>query len=72
MTSVGSVNNPHFPERQLNIYITAIWDNRCTFHTATHDYDGLGERAGHRAVGIAEVPYLDPHSESRSEALLKA
>ncbi|KAI1200886.1 taurine catabolism dioxygenase [Nemania serpens] len=49
----------------------AIWDNRCTFHTATHDYDGLGERAGHRAVGIAEVPYLDPNSQSRSEALRK-
>ncbi|KAI1822014.1 taurine dioxygenase family protein [Xylaria intraflava] len=49
----------------------AIWDNRCTFHTATHDYDGLGDRVGHRAVGIAEVPYLDPHSLSRSEASSK-
>lgn len=59
--------------RETNLYcfIVAIWDNRCTFHTATHDYDGLGERAGHRAVGIAEVPYLDPNSQSRSEALRK-
>ncbi|KAI1642317.1 taurine catabolism dioxygenase [Daldinia loculata] len=47
----------------------AIWDNRSTFHTATHDYDRLGERDGHRAVGIAEVPYLDPNSKSRREDL---
>ncbi|KAI8952010.1 taurine dioxygenase family protein [Xylaria longipes] len=46
----------------------AIWDNRCTFHTATYDYDGLGDRVGHRAVGIAEVPYLDPNSSSRLES----
>ncbi|KAI0154602.1 taurine dioxygenase family protein [Xylariaceae sp. FL1272] len=49
----------------------AIWDNRCTFHTATHDYDGLGDRTGHRAVGIAEVPYLDPGSSSRYESSLR-
>ncbi|KAJ4988289.1 alpha-ketoglutarate-dependent sulfonate dioxygenase 3 [Stagonosporopsis vannaccii] len=47
----------------------AIWDNRSAFHTATHDYEGLGERFGNRAVGIGEAPYLDPNSRSRTEAL---
>ncbi|KAJ5523867.1 hypothetical protein N7494_010517 [Penicillium frequentans] len=47
----------------------AIWDNRSAFHTATFDYEGLGERFGHRAVGIGEKPYLDPNSKSRTEAL---
>ncbi|ORY70512.1 taurine dioxygenase family protein [Pseudomassariella vexata] len=47
----------------------AIWDNRSAFHTATFDYEGLGERFGNRAVGIGEVPYLDPASKSRTEAL---
>ncbi|KAJ5614682.1 taurine dioxygenase family protein [Penicillium herquei] len=48
----------------------AIWDNRSAFHTATFDYEGLGERFGHRAVGIGEKPYLDPNGLSRTEALL--
>ncbi|KAF2207358.1 hypothetical protein CERZMDRAFT_51315 [Cercospora zeae-maydis SCOH1-5] len=47
----------------------AIWDNRSAFHTATFDYDGLGDRIGNRAVGIGETPYLDPNSKSRSEEL---
>jgi hypothetical protein len=47
----------------------AIWDNRSVFHSATFDYDDLGERFGNRAVGIGEVPYLDPSSRSRTEAL---
>ncbi|KAM0706902.1 hypothetical protein Q7P35_006232 [Cladosporium inversicolor] len=47
----------------------AIWDNRSAFHTATFDYEGLGERFGHRAVGIGEAPYLDPNSTLRSESL---
>ncbi|KAH9909639.1 alpha-ketoglutarate-dependent sulfonate dioxygenase [Xylariomycetidae sp. FL2044] len=50
----------------------AIWDNRSAFHTATFDYDGLGERFGNRAVGIGEAPYLDPNSKSRREALAQA
>lgn len=29
----------------------------------------LGERSGNRAVGIGEVPYFDPQSTSRAEAL---
>ncbi|KAH8695607.1 alpha-ketoglutarate-dependent sulfonate dioxygenase [Talaromyces proteolyticus] len=47
----------------------AIWDNRSVFHSATFDYEGLGERFGHRAVGIGEKPYLDPASKSRMAAL---
>ncbi|PIA97854.1 Alpha-ketoglutarate-dependent taurine dioxygenase [Cercospora beticola] len=47
----------------------AIWDNRSAFHTATFDYDGLGDRIGNRAVGIGEAPYFDPNSKSRSEDL---
>lgn len=47
----------------------AIWDNRSVFHTATYDYDGLGDRFGNRAVGIGEKPYLDPESSSRRVAL---
>ena len=39
------------------------------FHSATFDYDGLGERFGNRVVGIGEPPYLDPNSVSRTEAL---
>ncbi|KAK4543052.1 hypothetical protein LTR36_005829 [Oleoguttula mirabilis] len=52
-----------------NEHDIAIWDNRCVFHSATFDYEGLGERFGHRAVGIGEAPYLDPNSQSRTEAL---
>ena len=46
----------------------AIWDNRSTFHTATLDY-GNADREGNRAVSLGEVPYLDPKSRSRREAL---
>jgi alpha-ketoglutarate-dependent taurine dioxygenase len=49
----------------------AFWDNRSVFHSATNDYDGLGERTGHRAVGIGEKPFFNPDSQSRSEALGK-
>lgn len=52
--------------------VAAIWDNRSFFHTATFDYDGLGERLGNRAVGIGEAPYLDSNSKSRSEVLAHA
>jgi hypothetical protein len=38
------------------------------FHSATFDYDGLGERFGNRVVGIGEKPYLDPNSASKAEA----
>ncbi|KAK7043318.1 taurine catabolism dioxygenase [Favolaschia claudopus] len=45
----------------------AIWDNRCTMHTATIDYAGL--RQGDRVVSVGERPYLDPDSGSRRESL---
>ncbi|KAK7039400.1 taurine catabolism dioxygenase [Favolaschia claudopus] len=45
----------------------AIWDNRCTFHTATNDYSG--RRQGNRVVSIGEKPYFDPTSKSRRVAL---
>lgn len=51
---------------------TAIWDNRSAFHSATFDYEGLGERFGNRAVGIGERPYFDANSKSRTEALAEA
>ncbi|KAI9650680.1 hypothetical protein NHQ30_000702 [Ciborinia camelliae] len=47
----------------------AIWDNRSTFHTATDDLEGQGERYGVRAVSVGEKPFLDPESRSRREAL---
>lgn len=47
----------------------AIWDNRSTFHTATYDIEGLGERYGVRAVSIGEIPYFDPESKSKTEDL---
>ena len=55
--------------RWQNVNDIAIWDNRSTFHNATYDYDGLGDRAGNRAVGVGERPYFDPESKSRREAL---
>jgi hypothetical protein len=47
---------------------TAIWDNRCTFHSATYDHEGYGIREGYRACGVGERPYLDPNSTGRREA----
>lgn len=47
----------------------AIWDNRSVFHAATPDYDGLGDRAGVRAVSLGEKPFFDPSSTSRRQEL---
>lgn len=47
----------------------AIWDNRSSFHCATFDFAGLGDRGGNRAVSVGERPYFDPSSKSRREAL---
>ncbi|KAJ6144556.1 hypothetical protein N7470_008451 [Penicillium chermesinum] len=55
--------------RWLNPNDLAIWDNRSVYHAATWDYEGLGPRTGHRAVGLGERPYFDPKSKSRREAL---
>ncbi|KAE8359233.1 putative alpha-ketoglutarate-dependent sulfonate dioxygenase [Aspergillus caelatus] len=49
----------------------AIWDNRSTYHAATWDYEEIGPRAGHRAVSLGEVPFYDPASTGRREALEK-
>lgn len=46
----------------------AIWDNRCTFHTATLDY-GNDRRQGNRVVSLGERPFFDPSSKSRREVL---
>ncbi len=51
------------------LILLAIWDNRSVFHSATFDYEELGERFGNRAVGIGEAPYFDANSKSRTEAL---
>ncbi|CAI7616195.1 unnamed protein product [Penicillium glandicola] len=45
----------------------AIWDNRSVYHTATNDYDG--KRQGNRVVSLGEIPYFDPLSKSRRQAL---
>ncbi|KAI4217422.1 MAG: hypothetical protein LQ351_000017 [Letrouitia transgressa] len=58
--------------RWQNANDVAIWDNRSVYHVATPDYEGLGERLGHRAVGLGERPYLDPNGKSRREALGEA
>ncbi|KAH9907199.1 TfdA family taurine dioxygenase [Xylariomycetidae sp. FL2044] len=48
----------------------AIWSNACTLHAATPDTHLVaGVRVGVRASGIGEVPYLDPASTGRREAL---
>jgi alpha-ketoglutarate-dependent taurine dioxygenase len=46
----------------------AIWDNRSTFHAATHDLDEI-KRTGTRSVSLGERPYLDPKSTGRREGL---
>lgn len=58
----------------MNVLLTpfkAIWDNRSVYHAATWDYEEIGPRTGHRAVGLGERPYLDPNSTGRREALAK-
>lgn len=49
----------------------AIWDNRSTFHAATHDLDEI-KRTGTRSVSLGERPYLDPKSTGRREGLKAA
>ena len=49
--------------------VVEIWDNRRVYHAATPDFEGRGERLGHRAVSIGERPFLDVESKSRLEAL---
>ncbi|KAF5010303.1 hypothetical protein FDECE_3553 [Fusarium decemcellulare] len=56
-------------QRWQNPNDIAIWDNRSVFHSATFDYDGLGDRFGNRVVGIGERPYFDEKSGSKRETL---
>ncbi|TAQ91175.1 hypothetical protein B7494_g545 [Chlorociboria aeruginascens] len=64
-------NNPDLQVRHHweNPNDMAIWDNRCVWHAAIHDHGGQGLRKGIRCLGVAEVPYLDPASKSRKQAL---
>ena len=66
---LGQLGDPRDINMTDLLTIQAIWDNRSVFHAATFDYEGLGERFGHRVVGIGEQPYLDPNSRSKAEAL---
>lgn len=52
-----------------NVNDIAIWDNRSTFHTATNDIEGFGERYGVRTVSVGEKPFFDAESRGRREAL---
>ena len=48
----------------------AVWDNRCTLHTASYDYSEA--RAGDRVCSLGEAPYLDLSSTGRREFEAKA
>ncbi|GAA6041483.1 hypothetical protein JCM8097_001898 [Rhodosporidiobolus ruineniae] len=48
---------------------SALWDNRVSIHAAVFDYEGKEPRHGTRVSSLAEVPYFDPKSPSRREAL---
>lgn len=63
----------HVRHRWLNNNDMAIWDNRCSVHTATPDHvgQGLGSRVGVRAASIGERPYFDPSACGKREALVR-
>lgn len=66
------INNNHDLRARVhweNVNDIAIWDNRSTFHQPTYDFEGLGGRAGNRVVSCGEVPYYDPASTGRQEAI---
>jgi hypothetical protein len=43
--------------------------SRISIHAAVYDYEGEEPRHGTRVSSLAEVPYFDPASKSRREAL---
>lgn len=48
-------------ERSICKLDAATWDNRNVFSTPLlggNDYSKLGDRMGHRAVGVGEKPYF--------------
>lgn len=57
---IGSLHPGHREQGSRTNLMAAIWDNRSVFHTATFDYNGLGDRFGNRAVGLGE--YVSPTS----------
>ncbi|KAL6796275.1 alpha-ketoglutarate-dependent taurine dioxygenase [Trichoderma sp. SZMC 28013] len=48
---------------------SAIWDNRCTLHTASWDYENAAERHGTRVTTLAEEPFFDEKAITRRQAL---
>ncbi len=48
---------------------SALWDNRISQHSATWDYENGEPRHGTRVTALGEVPFLDPKSTGRREAL---
>ncbi|KAJ4322334.1 hypothetical protein N0V94_002443 [Neodidymelliopsis sp. IMI 364377] len=53
-------------------FLNVIYENhdlQVRFKWKSENDLGLGERFGNRAVGIGEVPFLDPNSRSRTEVL---
>ncbi|KAI0146878.1 putative alpha-ketoglutarate-dependent sulfonate dioxygenase [Xylariaceae sp. FL1272] len=48
---------------------SAIWDNRCTLHNASWDYENRVQRHGTRVATIAEKPYFDESAVSMRVAL---
>ncbi len=48
---------------------SAIWDNRISQHAAISDYENAEPRHGNRVTTLGEVPFIDPNSTGRREAL---
>jgi len=65
-----TVNHDCIARMHWTKYAAAIWNNSCVWHAATPDtHLTSGNRTGIRASSIGEVPYLDPVSSGRREAL---
>ena len=67
-----SINLIELKLYHTELFFLALWDNRCVYHAAIHDHAGQGKRKGVRIVGVGEVPYLDPASKSRRQALAES
>ncbi|KAI1146588.1 putative alpha-ketoglutarate-dependent sulfonate dioxygenase [Nemania diffusa] len=48
---------------------SALWDNRCTLHNASWDYENRVTRHGTRVATVAEKPYFDANAPAIREAL---
>ncbi|ESZ92330.1 putative Alpha-ketoglutarate-dependent taurine dioxygenase [Sclerotinia borealis F-4128] len=74
--SVSHINDPTAVESDalLAWFLRLVVDNHdLQYHVATPDYinQGLGERAGQRAMILGEGPYFDTESTGRREGLEK-